>query len=176
MMVDEDEAEVVRKFLKSKSEALFRVLYRTHTPSLYRFALRLSNGHVASAEDLTQETWERAIARLHSFNAQSTLRSWLTGILLNCSREHSKKLQHDVLSEEHAELLASSAQNIDQNLDLKKALAVLPDGYRTVLILHDFEGYKHHEIGSMLGINEGTSKSQLFNARKVIRNLIGSLT
>lgn len=176
MALNDEEAEIIRQFLKSRSEALFRMLYRSHTPYLYRVALRLCDGNVEAAEDLTQETWERAVAKLHGFKLQSALRSWLIGILVNCSRERSARRNHEELTEAQTELLMSSAQNIEQTLDLRTALSKLPVGYRSVLVLHDFEGYKHHEIGTMLGITEGTSKSQLFNARNVIRKLIGSTT
>ena len=54
-------------------------------------------------------------------------------------------------------------------MDLERAIAALPEGYRTVLVLHDIEGYTHEEIGRSLGISPGTSKSQLFGARRSIR-------
>jgi RNA polymerase sigma-70 factor (ECF subfamily) len=59
-------------------------------------------------------------------------------------------------------------------LDLERAIAGLPDGYRTVLVLHDVEGYTHEEIGAALGIAPGTSKSQLFWARQAVRAALGS--
>jgi RNA polymerase sigma-70 factor (ECF subfamily) len=55
---------------------------------------------------------------------------------------------------------------------LEKAILALPEGYRQVFVLAEIEGYKHHEIGDMLGISEGTSKSQLFNAKKRLREML----
>ena len=57
-------------------------------------------------------------------------------------------------------------------IDLEKALSKLPTGYREILLLHDLEGYKHHEIAELLGIKDGTSKSQLFNARRMMRKFL----
>ena len=57
-------------------------------------------------------------------------------------------------------------------MDIKAAIARLPDGYRTVLVLHDIEGYTHEEIGRMLGVASGTSKAQLFSARRAMRQLL----
>ena len=62
--------------------------------------------------------------------------------------------------------------NDGDRIDLERAIALLPAGYRTVLVLHDVEGYRHEEIGEMLGIAPGTSKSQLFNARRSLRQVL----
>jgi len=61
-------------------------------------------------------------------------------------------------------------------VDLERALARLPDGYRTVLVLHDIEGYRHEDIARALGTSEGTSKSQLHRARRAMRALLGAGT
>src|SRR5258708_14497471 len=57
-------------------------------------------------------------------------------------------------------------------LDLERAVARLPEGARAVFVLHDVDGYRHEEIGTMLGIAVGTSKAQLFRARRLLRNLL----
>jgi RNA polymerase sigma-70 factor (ECF subfamily) len=59
-------------------------------------------------------------------------------------------------------------------IDLERAIARLPNGYRTVLVLHDVEGYTHEEISRQLQIAVGTSKSQLFDARRAVRGLLQS--
>jgi len=58
--------------------------------------------------------------------------------------------------------------------DLERAIAGLPTGYRTVLVLHDVEGYRHEEIADLLGVSVGTSKSQLFHARRAVRTQLGA--
>jgi RNA polymerase sigma-70 factor (ECF subfamily) len=62
----------------------------------------------------------------------------------------------------------------ESRIDLERAIALLPAGYRTVLVLHDIEGYRHAEIAERLGVSEGTSKSQLWSARRYLRRLLGS--
>jgi RNA polymerase sigma-70 factor (ECF subfamily) len=61
---------------------------------------------------------------------------------------------------------------MDLSMDLQAAIAQLPDGARTVFVLHDVEGYRHEEIGSILGVSPGTSKSQLHRARETLRGLL----
>jgi RNA polymerase sigma-70 factor (ECF subfamily) len=67
---------------------------------------------------------------------------------------------------------AAVVQPVVERLDLARAVAQLPTGYRTVLLLHDIEGHTHDEIGKFLGIDPGTSKSQLFHARRAVRALL----
>jgi RNA polymerase sigma-70 factor (ECF subfamily) len=63
---------------------------------------------------------------------------------------------------------------VDQRLDLERALGRLADGYRAVVVLHDVEGHTHEEIARILGIDPGTSKSQLSRARRMLREWLGS--
>ncbi len=67
---------------------------------------------------------------------------------------------------------AVSTKHLDLSMDLQAAIERLPDGARTVFVLHDVEGYRHEEIGDMLGVSSGTSKSQLHRARQTLRGLL----
>ncbi|MGH9372814.1 MAG: RNA polymerase sigma factor, partial [Vicinamibacterales bacterium] len=71
------------------------------------------------------------------------------------------------------ETLAAPQRHRDVSLDFESALEKLPDGAREIFVLHDVEGYKHHEIGSLLGISAGTSKAQLHRARMMLRRHLG---
>ena len=113
--------------------------------------------------------WIRACTRLSKFEWKSSLKTWLTGILINCIREQSKKKREEQLPDDWP---ASIAMPNGAHLNLEQAIARLPAGYRDVLLLHDLEGYTHEEIGAVLDINAGTSKSQLHYARKAIRKLM----
>jgi RNA polymerase sigma-70 factor (ECF subfamily) len=169
----EDERKLVKEFLLTKSEHHFRRLYRQYTLPLYRLALQLSGGNNQAAEDIIQETWLRAVNHLHEFRWQSALKTWLSGIAINCCREYNRKQNiSNVTIEELENQLQSVEQKIENKIDLQQALSFLPQGYREILVLHDVEGYKHKEIGELLGISEGTSKSQLFNARKAMKKLL----
>ncbi len=163
-----DDLALVRAFLRARGEDAFRALYRAHTPALYALALRLTGGDQGEAEDLVQESWVRAVRALSSFRAQSALRSWLCGFLVNVRRERMRADWRTVDAPD-AEPIAPTI-GPDMALDLERAIGALPDGARNVFVLHDVYGYTHREIGDLLGIVEGTSKSQLTRARLLLRS------
>jgi RNA polymerase sigma-70 factor (ECF subfamily) len=169
---DED-ARLVGAFLASRDEEAFRVLFRRHTPALYRLALRLLGGDSPAAEEAVQEAWIRAASRLAGFRFGSALRTWLCGFVVNCCREARRRGSgEEALSAEDA----PPAARVDPGtgLDLERAVLSLADGYRQVLVLHDVMGFTHREIAEHLGIEEGTSKSQLFLARRAMRRRLGA--
>jgi RNA polymerase sigma-70 factor (ECF subfamily) len=168
-----DDRTLAEAVARSGDERAFRTLYRRHSPMLYPFALRVLGGSVADAEDVVQETWIRAVRQLGNFRWESSLRTWLTAITLNLSREVLRKRGRE-RTEEITDGMAieSRPTRLSERLDLERALARLPEGYRTVLVLHDIEGFTHEEISRQLSIAVGTSKSQLFDARRAMRLLL----
>jgi RNA polymerase sigma-70 factor, ECF subfamily len=150
----------------TRGEDAFRALYQTHTPALYALALRLAGGDQSEAEDLVQETWVRATRKLSSFRGESALRSWLCGVLVNVRRERIRTIWRIV---DGSDMEAIPAASDIVAFDLERAIAALPAGARDVFVLHDVYGYAHHEIAHLLGVVEGTSKSQLSRARKLLR-------
>ncbi len=167
-MKADDDHTLVTAILDAGDEAAFRTLFRRHSPSLYALALRLLGGSRADADDAVQETWIRACRRFASFRFESALKTWLAAILVNRCRE----LRRHLAVNREAPALSEPAvdpANPSLRLDLERAIANLPDGYRNVLVLHDIEGYTHEDIGRLLDIDAGTSKSQLFRARRALR-------
>lgn len=157
--------------LEHGDERAFRALYRRHTPYLYQFVLRVLGGNEQDAEDVVQETWIRATGNLAGFRWEGALRSWLVGIAMNRCRSLFRRKDRGWLGlDEHVEWSATAGA--EERIDLERALALMPNGYRTVLLLHDLEGYRHEEIADMLGTTTGTSKSQLFHARRALRSLL----
>jgi RNA polymerase sigma-70 factor (ECF subfamily) len=168
---DAVDEELVRAVVGSGDEAAFRLLYRRHTPALFRVALRLQGGDRTRAEEAVQEAWIRAVARLAGFLRESSLRTWLTGILINCCRESRRAFSREAASlEAHDEPRAGPATALA--IDLERAIEGLAAGYRHVLVLHDVMGYTHKEIASLLDVEEGTSKSQLHLARRAVRRAL----
>ncbi len=163
-----DDVALVERFLRARGEDAFRALYRAHTPALYALAMRLTGGDHIEAEDLVQESWVRAVRDLSSFRAQSALRSWLCGLLVNVRRERIRAEWREVDAPDIDS--ATDISGPDDALDLERAIGTLPEGARNVFVLHDVYGYTHREIAEMLGIVEGTSKSQLTRARTLLRN------
>jgi RNA polymerase sigma-70 factor, ECF subfamily len=124
------------------------------------------------AEDVVQESWIRAVGGLPRFAWQSSLRTWLCSIVVNCCREVWRASRQELVVEDVH--VGVPADDIAERIDVAAALARLPTGYRAVLVLHDMIGYTHEEIAERLGIEPGTSKSQLSRARRAMRRLLGS--
>jgi RNA polymerase sigma-70 factor (ECF subfamily) len=172
--IDRADREAVREFLASRSEPAFRVIYQRHSGALYGLLLRLTGGNGALSQDLMQETWLRAVEGLERFSWQSRFTTWLNGIAVNCWREWLRSSRRDLrlLSDEAAEVPDAIDTEAIDGLALASAVAALPEGYRTVLVLHDIEGYRHDEIATLLGIAPGPSKSQLARARQALRRAL----
>ena len=168
-----DDRRLVALFLARRDEGAFRALYRRHTPFLYRLLLRLSGGDSQTAEEGVQETWVRAVERFGKFAWRSQLRTWLAGIAIHWSREDARRRRRDasVALDDEALPEPGASAPIDR-MDLERAVSELPDGYRAALLLHDVEGFTHEEIAAALGVDEGTSKSQLFRARRSLRLML----
>src|SRR5205085_2991100 len=153
-------------------ELAFRELYRRHTPRVYQLVLRLV-GSEQDAEDVVQEAWIRATEAAPNFRWESGFSTWLTGIAINRFKELLRKRNRwpsVALDQVHEPEVRPDT--VGERVDLERALSLLPVGYRTVLVLHDMEGYRHEEIAEQLGIAAGTSKSQLFHARRYVRALL----
>jgi RNA polymerase sigma-70 factor, ECF subfamily len=158
-------------------EAAFRDLYRRHTPRLLQLALRLVGGEEADAEDVVQETWIRAAEKLDAFRWESAFGTWLYAIGINVAREAARKReQRRETAWPDDEPPSAEPPDRVEPLDLERAIAALPTGYRTVLVLHDVEGFTHEAIAEQLGVTPGTTKSQLFWARRAVRALLAPPT
>ncbi len=169
---DTDEALIAR-IAADGSEAAFRELFRRHTPRLLQFVMRILGSAAGEAEDVVQETWLRAAPALKNFRGESSFGTWLCGIGLNASLEQLRRGSRRSREQSIGEMeLPGLALQTDERMDLDWAIAKLPPGGRSVLVLHDIEGFTHDEIARHLGIAEGTSKAQLFKARRTMRALL----
>lgn len=164
--------ELARRVLAG-DEAAFRDLYRRHTPRLLQLAVRLAGGEVSDAEDVVQETWIRATGSLDAFRWESSFGTWLHAIVVNVAREAYRKRERrrEEAWPDEEPAAAEPLERVDP-VDLERAIAALPAGYRAVLVLHDVEGHTHEAIAEQLGVTPGTSKSQLFRARRAVRALL----
>lgn len=154
-------------------EEAFRLLYGRHTPSLFPMVVRLLGGNEADAEDVVQDAWLRAVRALPRFRWESGFRTWLIGIALNRSRELLRQRTRRMHLHRVEPVVAIKPPSTEDRLDLERAVDALTEGYRMVLILHDVVGLTHEEIAERLDIAVGTSKSQLFHARRAVRRLLG---
>jgi RNA polymerase sigma-70 factor (ECF subfamily) len=146
----------------------FESLYLRLASSVYGFCLRLARDST-EAQDCVQETFVRAWQRLDDFRGESRLGTWLHRIALN---EVLRRRRHRAVEHRHlATIDPSTRRSLDDSAtmrDLEEAIARLPERSRDVFVLSAIYGYTHEEIGAMLGVNEGTSKSQLHRARKLL--------
>ena len=165
------DTKLIQDYLQKRSQQSFLQLYSKFNPGLYRIAMACLNYRTDDACDALQETWVTAVQKLDDFRGASSLKTWLTGILINKCREQTRKHRgvQSVSSESMDVKGHDPLQSVEDGIDLQQQLQSLPPGCREILVLHDVEGYKHHEIGELLNIAEGTSKSQLAYARKLMR-------
>ena len=149
----------------------FERVYHAHLPRVHSLVRRMSGGH--DTDELTQDVFVRVWQKLGSFRGDSAFSTWLHRLAVNVVierfrsdtiRRHRLRGGDDIL-----ESLPAPSRSRDLSMDFETALDTLPDGAREIFVLHDVEGYKHHEIASLLEISAGTSKAQLHRARMMLR-------
>ena len=164
---------------RSGDAGAFEELYRVHSARLFGLACRMVGR--GDAEDLLQDIFLTAHRKLDLYRGESSLGTWLfrlaTNLCLDFLRSRSARNAHatDAFDEEDDagfQPQSGPILGVIERLDLERALGELPAGCRAVFLLHDVEGFEHREIGSMLGIADGTSKSQLHKARLRLRSLL----
>lgn len=150
-----------------------RELYDSHVDRVYRLAYRLA-GEDELARDFTQLTFIRAFERIGDFRFESSLATWLHTIGVSIALNGLRKVKTARTREapiEAASTIGSITREAEPDLKarLKDAIDSLSEKYRTVFLMHDVEGYTHEEIGAVLGIPPGTSKTRLFQGRAKLR-------
>jgi RNA polymerase sigma-70 factor, ECF subfamily len=163
------DSDLLEAFARDGAERSFLALYDRHAPAMYALAVRMMGGHEADAADVLQDAWTRVLPRLAQFRGDSSLRTWLCGFVVNCCRERFRAPLFEELSDDAERSVSTVPLRVLGAIDLERALASLPPGSRSIVILHDVEGYTHREIATVLGIDEGTSKSQLSRGRTALR-------
>ncbi|MBA3344514.1 MAG: RNA polymerase sigma factor [Gemmatimonadales bacterium] len=150
-----------------------RALYDAHVDRVFRLVYRMA-GDLDRAQDYVQETFIRGFDRLGDFRGESALSTWLCSIAISITLNGLRKVRR--FNERETELddglqAGSPVREADPDLKvrLSRAIEALPEGYRTVFVMHDVEGYTHQEIADTLGVQPGTSKAQLSRARARLR-------
>src|SRR5687768_6958398 len=153
-------------------ESAFRELFRRHTPHLLQFVARVLGPASSDAEDVVQDTWLRAYPALVTFRNESSFSTWLCSVGLRAALDSMRRGRRHIAETLFDDDSATELPPAEDRMDIESAIARLAPGYRMVLVLHDVEGFTHEEIGLQLGIAPGTSKAQLFKARRVMRALL----
>ncbi len=152
----------------------FERLYRRHHGRVYSLALRMVG--IVWAEDLTQEVFVRAWTKLGSFQGRAAFGTWLhrlaVNLILSRRRTLSRREKRHSGDPGLMDRLAARGGDPGLGLDFEGAIQRLPEGARQVFVLFDVEGYPHGEIAELMGISQGTSKSQLHRARMMMREYL----
>jgi RNA polymerase sigma-70 factor, ECF subfamily len=158
----------------------FEELYRQHARRLYSLVVRMI-GSTDDAEDLLQEVFLQVHRKLPGFRGESTLGTWLYRLTMNHCLDHLRGRQAKMnratesLDEDGANEPAARAPVVPaaiSRMELERAIDLLPAGSKAAFLLHDVEGFEHREIAEILGVSEGTSKSQVHKARMKLRMLL----
>ena len=178
------EAEAIQR-ARDGDRTVFEFLYRLHSGRVYAVCLRMV-GNTAEAEDLTQEAFLLLLRKIHTFRGESAFSTWLHRLAVNLVLMRLRKKSPPIVSIEAIPDPDDETgwPNIDigapdlllegslDRINLERCIERLPVGYRTIFVLHDIQGYEHHEIAEILGRSVGVSKSQLHKARTRLRELL----
>ncbi len=166
------EAKLIKAVQKG-DHAAFRKVFDRYSDTLMGMAWRYARNE-ADAQDILQESFIRIYTRIRDYEGKGSFEGWMKRILVTTAINFLKKRQKETerTAPEGVEEHEVEDENIPDNIaekELLEALNELPDGYRMVFNLNVIEGYAHKEIAEMTGISEGTSQSQLFKAKKMLR-------
>ena len=150
-------------------------MYRRFSPRMYAVCLRYA-GNAEEAEDILQEGFIKIFKKLDSFRGEGSFEGWVRRIFVNTAIEHFRRKRYlqPVTEKEENTIEGKSLSALDDlaEKDLLALVRQLSPGYRTVFNMYVVEGYTHKEIGDMLGISEGTSKSQLSRAKVILQDMV----
>ena len=182
---DRDGEMELARLAASGDHSAFERLYHAHSSRVYALCLRMS-GSRAKAGELTQDVFVHVWERLSSWRGESALSSWIyrltVNLVLSNVRGEQRRQKHEASDEdtvasdsggdpersEGSALGSVKPASVHEAIDLERAIAGLPNGARTVFVLHDVEGYQHDEIAKITGTAEGTCRAQLHRARKLL--------
>jgi RNA polymerase sigma factor (sigma-70 family) len=156
----------------------FAELYQKYARAMYNTSLRIVS-HTGDAEDVLQEAFTDAFRSLEDFHYKSTFGAWLKKIVVNKSINQLRKRKMDLIDIEKTNLgHLPEEETLDENEihlkveDIKKAVRLLPNGYRTVLSLYLFEGYDQEEIAEILRVSHATVRTQYMRAKQKLLGII----
>jgi RNA polymerase sigma-70 factor (ECF subfamily) len=170
-----NDLETVAKARKG-DPAAFHELVDRHAAYLFGLAASLV-GNATDAEDIVQETFAGAFRGLAAFRGRSSLKTWLTQILLRQAAAHRRGRRRflsflAVRSSSVPEHAPSASPSSDARMDVAAALKALSEEHRQVVVLREFQGLSYEEIAEVLSLPQGTVESRLFRARRALQELL----
>lgn len=150
-------------------------MYRRFSPRMYAVCLRYA-GNAEEAEDILQEGFIKVFKKLDSFRSEGSFEGWVRRIFVNTAIEHFRRKRYLMpVTEKEENTIEGKYTSVLDELAEKDILGLVQElspGYRTVFNMYVVEGYTHKEIADMLGISEGTSKSQLSRAKVILQDMV----
>jgi RNA polymerase sigma factor (sigma-70 family) len=151
------------------------LLYQRFAPKMYAVCLRYAN-NTDDAQDLLQEGFIKVYRNLEKFRKEGSFEGWVRRVFVNTAIEHyRRKVTLNTIGEKEERMIEDSAWNVLDHLaerDIIQLVQELSPGYRSVFNMYVIEGYSHKEIGDILDISEGTSKSQLARAKAILQKRV----
>jgi RNA polymerase sigma-70 factor (ECF subfamily) len=177
------DSELLRRAQHGDDQALHELVDR-HAQSLFGLAFSLV-GNAADAEDVVQETLLGAFRRLNAFEGRSSVKTWLTRILMRQAARHHRRrhvrrtVSIDRLSDPSADILAgrpapAGAEQLNVRMDVMEALDTLSPLHREIIVLRELQGLSYAEMAEVLDVPPGTVESRLFRARRELRDRLKS--
>lgn len=170
IQLHKNEPQLIKKAIKQNREAQ-HVLYGLHAPKMLSVC-RYYVKDIHHAEDVMLNGFFKVFTNLKSFKNEGSFEGWIRRIMIRECISFLRKQKHVEFSLDDMMVYDDYTNNINTNIEvsqLQEIIDALPEGYKIVFNMYAIEGYKHHEIANMLNITEGTSKSQLFKARKMLQ-------
>lgn len=150
-------------------------LYSRFSPRMFAVCLRYA-GNTEEAEDILQEGFIKIFKKLNTFRSEGSFEGWIRRIFVNTAIEHFRRKRYMMpVTEKEENTIEGKYLSVLDDLAARDILALvgeLSPGYRTVFNLYVVEGYTHKEIADMMGISEGTSKSQLSRAKVILQDMV----
>ncbi|MEM7370658.1 MAG: sigma-70 family RNA polymerase sigma factor [Bacteroidota bacterium] len=171
--IREDEQALVLACLNQDRMAQ-KQLYDRYKDAMYTLTYRITNDF-DMAHDVLQEAFLGVFRGLHNFRGESTLGAWIKTIVVRTAYKKVKRTPFmESLDHTHSKEMIDWGEYLDAEY-LEQAIQSLPPGYRSVFILIEIEGYAHKEVAEILNISVGTSKSQLYYAKRQLQKKIKAL-
>ncbi|SFZ89235.1 RNA polymerase sigma-70 factor, ECF subfamily [Flaviramulus basaltis] len=173
IQLHKNESALIKKAIKQNREAQ-HVLYEMHVPkmlSVCRYYIK----DIQHAEDVMLNGFFKVFSNLKNFRNEGSFEGWIRRIMVRESISFLRQQKKVEFPVEDMLIHDNYTNNIDTNIEvaqIQEFIDALPEGYKIVFVMYAIEGYKHYEIAEMLNISEGTSKSQLFKARKMLQEKI----
>lgn len=153
--------------------AAFQELYNLYAKAMFNISVRILN-NTNEAEEVLQDSFLKVFEKLETYDKNYSFGVWLKRIVINRSLDVLKKRKLNFVAIDDSDFREEEPEeeSIYDVEQIKKCIKELPDGYRTILTLFVFEDCSHKEIADLLGISEGTSKSQYNRAKKKLIELL----